>query len=72
LGLKEAVTKFEANLVTEALTNCGGKVESAAQALRTSRSVIYHLINKHNLKDFVCAVMTLCCLGFSIVVLQIK
>jgi two-component system NtrC family response regulator len=72
LGLKEAVTKFEAGLVTEALTNCGGRVELAAQALKTSRSVIYHLIHKHNLKDFICVLMTLWCLGFSIVVLQMK
>jgi two-component system NtrC family response regulator len=53
LGLKEAVTKFEASLVTEALTNCGGRVELAAQALKTSRSVIYHLVNKHDLKYLV-------------------
>jgi two-component system NtrC family response regulator len=72
LGLKEAVTKFEASLVTEALTNSGGRVELAAQALKTSRSVIYHLIHKHNLKDFICVLMTLWCLGFSIVVLQMK
>jgi two-component system NtrC family response regulator len=53
LGLKEAVTNFEANLLTEVLTSYGGKIESAAQALKTSRSVIYHLINKHGLKHLV-------------------
>jgi two-component system NtrC family response regulator len=49
VGLREAVSHFEANLVSETLGKCGGCVKRAAEALKTSRSSIYHLINKYNL-----------------------
>ncbi len=52
LGLKEAKAQFEAKLVSEALASCRGNVQMAAKVLKTSRSVIYHLINKHDLKEF--------------------
>ena len=49
LGLKEAKSRFEAELVGKTLTQCGGNVEIVAEMLKTSRSMIYNLINKHNL-----------------------
>jgi DNA-binding NtrC family response regulator len=52
LGLKEAKARFEAMLVAEALARYEGNVQLAAQALQTTRSVIYHLINKHDLKGY--------------------
>jgi DNA-binding NtrC family response regulator len=52
LGLKEAKARFEATLVAEALARSEGNVQLAAQALQTTRSVIYHLINKHDLKGY--------------------
>jgi len=52
LGLKEAKAQFEAMLVAEALARSEGNVQLAAQALQTSRSVIYHLIHKHDLKGY--------------------
>ncbi len=53
IGLKEAKAQFEARLVTDALASYRGNVQQAARALKTSRSVIYHLINKYQLKDYV-------------------
>jgi DNA-binding NtrC family response regulator len=50
LGLKEAKAQLEAKMVTEALTNFQGNVQKAAKALKTSRSVVYHLINKYQIK----------------------
>jgi transcriptional regulator with PAS, ATPase and Fis domain len=50
LGLKEAKDQFEANLVAQALMKHRGNVQLAAEALKTSRSVIYHLIQKHELQ----------------------
>jgi DNA-binding NtrC family response regulator len=52
LGLKEAKAQFEARLVTEALANVRGNVQLAAKLLKTSRSVVYHLINKYELKEY--------------------
>lgn len=49
LGLKEALSQFEAKLVSEALSKCQGSVQLAAKMLKTSRSVIYHLAKKHQL-----------------------
>jgi DNA-binding NtrC family response regulator len=49
LGLKEAKDHFEARLVAQTLANCRGNVQLAGQALKTSRSTIYHLISKHRL-----------------------
>ena len=52
-GLKEAKAKFEAKLVTEALTNYQGNVLLASKALKISRSMIYHIIQKYGLKQYV-------------------
>jgi DNA-binding NtrC family response regulator len=52
MGLKEAKAQFEAKLLAEALASCRGNVQLAARLLKTSRSVIYHLINKHDLKEY--------------------
>jgi two-component system NtrC family response regulator len=49
MGLKETVARYEAQLVSETLRRCHGNVQKAAEALKTSRSAIYHLINKHNI-----------------------
>jgi two-component system NtrC family response regulator len=51
LGLKKAKAQLEAKMVTEALTNFQGNVQKAAKALQTSRSVVYHLINKYQIKE---------------------
>jgi two-component system NtrC family response regulator len=51
LGLKKAKAQLELKLVTEALTNFRGNVQKAAKALKTSRSVVYHLINKYQIKE---------------------
>jgi DNA-binding NtrC family response regulator len=48
-GLREAVSHFEATLLSETLIKCGGCISRTAEMLKTSRSVIYHLLNKHNL-----------------------
>jgi two-component system, NtrC family, response regulator len=50
LGLKEALAQFEMKMITQALANSRGNLQLAAKNLKTSRSVIYHLINKHNLR----------------------
>jgi two-component system NtrC family response regulator len=50
LGLKEAKAKFEADLVTSTLERCQGNVLLTAKILKTSRSMVYHLIQKYNLK----------------------
>jgi two-component system, NtrC family, response regulator len=49
LSLREAISLFEATLLSDTLSRCDGCVKRTAEALKTSRSVIYHLINKHNL-----------------------
>jgi two-component system NtrC family response regulator len=63
LGLKEAKAQFEAKLVTEALSRCQGNVRLAAKALKTNRSVIYHLINKYRLKQYIVVTLLLCLVG---------
>jgi DNA-binding NtrC family response regulator len=52
LGLKEAKAQFEARLLAETLARCQGNVQVAAKTLKTSRSVIYLLINKHDLREY--------------------
>lgn len=49
LGLKEAKSKFEAKMVAEALEKFSGNVHMAAKALKTSRSMLYNLIQKYKL-----------------------
>ena len=51
LGLKEAKERFEMSLVVAALKRNQGNVSLAAKALKTSRSVVYNLIQKHGLKQ---------------------
>ena len=51
-GLKEAKAKFESNLITEVLKQFQGNVLLASKALRISRSLMYHLIQKYNLKQY--------------------
>jgi two-component system, NtrC family, response regulator len=51
LGLKKAKDQLELKLLTEALTNFQGNVQKAAKALKTSRSVVYHLIIKYQIKE---------------------
>ena len=51
LGLKEAKAKFESRLLTTALERHKGNVLLTAKALKTSRSVIYHLIQKYEIKS---------------------
>lgn len=49
-GLKEAKAEFEARLVAEVLTNYQGNAQLASKALKISRSMLYYLANKYNLK----------------------
>lgn len=49
LSLRDAISHFEATLLSETLIKCGGCIKRTAEVLKTSRSVIYHLMNKHNL-----------------------
>ena len=49
LGLKEAMAHFESKLLTAALERNEGNVCLAAKTLKTSRSVIYYLMQKYNL-----------------------
>ena len=49
LSLKEAKARFEAQLIGQVLEKYNGNVLLAAKALRTSRSMLYNLIQKYNL-----------------------
>jgi two-component system NtrC family response regulator len=49
MGLKDAIARYEAQLVSDTLRRCRGNVQKVAEVLKTSRSAIYHLINKHQL-----------------------
>jgi two-component system, NtrC family, response regulator len=51
LSLKEAKARFEANLITKVLAKYNGNVYLAAKALRTSRSMLYNLIQKYDLNN---------------------
>jgi two-component system NtrC family response regulator len=50
LGLKEAKAKFEAEFLAAALQRYRGNVQLAAKALKTSRSVVYHLMQKYDIR----------------------
>ena len=54
-GLKEAKAKFESYLITEVLKQFQGNVQLASKALRISRSMMYHLIQKYDLKQYAVA-----------------
>lgn len=49
LGLRESMAHFESKLLANTLERYKGNVLLAAKALKTSRSVIYYLIQKYNL-----------------------
>jgi two-component system NtrC family response regulator len=51
LGLKEAKARFEAEFLAAALKRYRGNVQLAAKALKTSRSVVYHLIQKYEIRQ---------------------
>ena len=51
LGLKEAKAKFEAELLAAALKRYRGNVQLAARALKTGRSVVYHLMQKYDIRQ---------------------
>jgi two-component system NtrC family response regulator len=51
LSLKEARQQFESRLLAEMLQRCQGNARQAAQVLKVSRSVMYHLIQKYSLKN---------------------
>ena len=50
--LKQARAEFEARLVAEALKHYRGNVHLASQALKVSRSTMYHFIQKYQLKPY--------------------
>jgi two-component system NtrC family response regulator len=50
LGLKEAKARFEAAFLTAALRRYRGNVQLAARALKTSRSVVYQLMQKYEIR----------------------
>jgi two-component system NtrC family response regulator len=51
LGLKEAKARFEAEFLAATLTRYRGNVQLAAMALKTSRSVVYHLMRKYEIRE---------------------
>jgi DNA-binding NtrC family response regulator len=51
--LKQARAEFEARLVAEALKHYRGNVHLASQALKVSRSTMYHFIQKYRLKTYI-------------------
>jgi two-component system NtrC family response regulator len=51
LGLKEAKARFEAELVAAALKRYRGNVQLVSKALKTSRSVVYHLMQKYEIRQ---------------------
>jgi two-component system NtrC family response regulator len=51
-SLKEAKAEFEARLLTEALKLHQGKAHPACRALKISRSLMYQLIQKYDLKRY--------------------
>jgi two-component system NtrC family response regulator len=51
LGLKEAKAKFEAEIISAALERYRGSVQLTAKALKTSRSVVYHLMQKYEIRQ---------------------
>jgi two-component system NtrC family response regulator len=71
LSLGDIIAQFEARLVSKTLTQCGGNVAMAARALKTSRSIIYHLIKKYSLKEFVSALVLGVSLGVSLAHLHV-
>jgi len=50
LGLKEAKAKLEEELLSAALKRYRGNVQLTARALKTSRSVVYHLMQKYEIR----------------------
>jgi two-component system NtrC family response regulator len=52
-GLKKAKAKFEASLITKVLQQFQGNVQLASKALAISRSMMYNLIQKYDLKQYV-------------------
>jgi len=52
-GLKEAKAEFEAKLVAEVLKTYQCNAQLASKALKISRSMLYHLVKKYNLVNFV-------------------
>jgi DNA-binding NtrC family response regulator len=51
-GLKEAKAEFEAKLVAEVLTAHQGNSNLAIKDLKISRSMLYHLVQKYNLTQY--------------------
>jgi DNA-binding NtrC family response regulator len=51
-GLKEAKAEFEAKLVAEALIAHQGNSNLASKDLKISRSMLYHLVQKYNLTQY--------------------
>jgi two-component system NtrC family response regulator len=50
-GLKETKAKFEAEFLAAAPNRYWGNVQLAARALKTSRSVVYHLMQKYEIRQ---------------------
>lgn len=51
-GLKEAKAEFEAKLVAEVLSAHQGNSHLASKDLKISRSMLYHLVQKYNLTQY--------------------
>jgi two-component system, NtrC family, response regulator len=51
-GLKEAKAEFEAKLVAETLRHFQGNAHLASKSLKISRSMLYHLVHKYDLKKY--------------------
>ena len=51
-GSKRQKAKFEASLIIKVLQQFQGNVQLASKALAISRSMMYHLIQKYDLKQY--------------------
>ncbi len=51
MSLREARARIESHLLAAAIHDCQGDAKEAAKVLKISRSMMYHLINKYDLKD---------------------
>jgi two-component system NtrC family response regulator len=68
LGLKEALARYEARLLTEALAQCQGNVALAAKTLKTNPSLVSRLIKKYGLKPHAYLILLSCSLAFLVLI----
>ncbi len=67
-GLKEALARYEARLVTEVLAQCQGNLALAAKTLKTTPSLLARLMKKYGLKPHAYLILLSCSLAFLLLV----